>query len=79
MYPGNGEESSMKLSEKLKAHLTSAPILVYPDYEKLFTLHVDASRKGLGAVLYQEQDGKLHVIAYASRSLAGSEKELYSA
>ena len=60
--------------EKLKARLTSAPILVYPDYEKLFTLHVDASRKGLGAVLYQEQDHKLHVVAYASRSLVGSEK-----
>ena len=47
---------------------------MYPDYEKPFTLHVDASRKGLGAVLHQEQDGTLHVIAYASRSLAGSEK-----
>lgn len=61
--------------EKLKTSLTSAPILIYPDYRKPFTLHVDACRRGLGAVLYQEQaDKKLHVVAYASRSLTGSEK-----
>jgi transposase InsO family protein len=58
----------------LKASLTSTPLLVYPDFSKPFTLHVDASRRGLGAVLYQENHGKLHVVAYASRSLTGSEK-----
>ena len=59
---------------KLKESLLSAPILIYPEYDKPFTLHVDASRKGLGGVLYQERDGKLRVVAYASRSLTGSEK-----
>ena len=60
--------------ELLKNSLVSAPILVYPDFAKPFTLHVDASRRGLGAVLYQEVEGQLRVVAYASRSLVGSER-----
>ena len=58
----------------LKAKLTSAPILAYADYTQPFVLHVDASGSGLGGVLYQKQDGKLRVIAYASRGLNAAEK-----
>ena len=46
--------------------LTSPPVLAYADYTKPFVLNTDASGDGLGADLYQEQDGKEHVIAYAS-------------
>jgi len=63
---------------KLKDLLCSPPILGYPEFYSPFELHTDASGKGLGAVLYQVQDGKKRVISYASRSLSKSEKN-YSA
>ena len=58
----------------LKDRLTSSPILIYPDYEKPFILHTDASMEGLGGVLYQEVDGRERVIAYASRGLTKPER-----
>lgn len=54
--------------------MTHAPILAYADYNKEFELHIDASTEGLGAVLCQEQGGKLRVISYASRRLGKSEE-----
>jgi hypothetical protein len=57
----------------LKDKCSSAPVLAYPDFQQPFILHTDASLTGLGAVLYQELDGKKRVIAYASRSLSKSE------
>ena len=50
---------------ELKRLLTSAPIPRVLDMEKDFTVYMDASKQGLGAVLMQ--DGG--VIAYASRKL----------
>ena len=57
--------------------LISAPILAYPDYDVLFILHTDASKDGLGAVLYQEQGGEERVIGYGSRSLTPAEKNYH--
>ena len=60
---------------KLKSVLTTAPLLKYPDFSKLFILETDASGDGLGAVLAQRQnDGSVRPIAYASRSLQKHEK-----
>ena len=59
--------------DEVKNLLTTAPVLAYPDYKKLFILETDASNDGLGAVLSQEQGGKVKVIAYASRGLRGGE------
>lgn len=52
--------------QDLKAKLVSAPVLVYADFSLPFILEVDASFSGLGAVLSQEQDGKVRPLAYAS-------------
>ena len=59
--------------EHLKVMCVSTPILAYPNYQLPFTLHTDSSTDGLGAVLYQKQDGKMRVIAYASRSVIKAE------
>ena len=58
----------------LKDALTAAPILTYPNYNRPFMLHTDASADSLSAVLYQDIDGAERVMAYASRSLKPSEK-----
>ena len=60
--------------EKLISHLTEAPFLAFPQYDKPFVVHVDACEYGLGTALYQRQDGKLRVIAYGSRTLTPAEK-----
>ena len=52
----------------------SPPILAYADYRIPFKVHTDACGTGLGAVLYQYQDGLDRVVAYASRSLKTSER-----
>ena len=58
----------------LKELLTSPPVLAYPDFSKPFMLHTDASGTGLGAVLEQVQDdGNLHPVAFASRTLSKHE------
>lgn len=55
--------------EALKTKLTTAPVLAYADFSSPFILEIDASYGGLGAVLSQEQNGKVRPIAYASRGL----------
>ena len=59
--------------EQLKTMCVSTPILAYPNYQLPFSLHTDSSTDGLGGVLYQKQDGKQRVIAYASRSVSKAE------
>lgn len=51
-------------------------MLGYPDFSKEFVLEIDASLQGLGAVLSQERDKKNVVIAYASRTLRPTERNM---
>lgn len=68
---GQEEEEAFQL---IKERLSSPPILAYADFDVPFVLHTDASSQGLGAVLYQLQNGQKRVIAYASRGLKNSER-----
>ncbi|GJW22285.1 putative reverse transcriptase domain-containing protein [Tanacetum coccineum] len=57
--------------QTLKNKLCSAPILALPQGAENFIVYCDASHKGLGAVLMQNEK----VIAYASRQLKIHEKD----
>ena len=57
----------------LKVAITQAPVLIFPHYDLPFELTTDASMTGLGAVLMQRVNGKLHPIAFASRKTTGPE------
>ena len=54
---------------KLKAALTSAPVLHPPIWGDPFELMCDASDYAVGVVLGQRVDKKPHVIYYASHTL----------
>ena len=76
--PVRWTEEHTKVLNELIDHLTSDPVMAYPDFTKEFSLHVDASQEGLGAVLYQQQkDGRQAVVAYGSRSLTSAEKNYH--
>ena len=63
----------------LKAACLQAPILSFPDFTEPFLLEMDASGRGLGAVLSQKQaDGWYHLIAYASCLMNETEQRYHS-
>ena len=75
---GKSQEAAF---QELKTCLTSAPLLVLPDFNKSFEIECDASGIGIGGVLMQE--GK--PIAYFSEKFDGAQlnypvydKELYA-
>jgi len=61
--------------DTLKEKMVTTPILVFPDWNKPFHVHVDASGIALGIVLTQPGEGGIdHPIAYSSRKLSTTEK-----
>uniref|UniRef100_A0A667Y9Z6 Gypsy retrotransposon integrase-like protein 1 n=1 Tax=Myripristis murdjan TaxID=586833 RepID=A0A667Y9Z6_9TELE len=74
--PAAWTEECEQSFEGLKSRLVSAPVLAYANFSLPFILEVDASYSGLGAVLSQEQDGKIRPIAYASRGLKPTERNM---
>lgn len=55
----------------LKSALQSAPVLSLPDFTKPFCIETDASGKGVGAVLMQDE----HPIAFVSKALSSKNLE----
>ncbi|CAB4027585.1 Hypothetical predicted protein [Paramuricea clavata] len=75
-FPKRWEIVYQQAFDRLKHLLTTAPVLGYADLSQPFILETDASHQGLGAVLSQELQGKRRVIAYASRRLRPTERNM---
>ncbi|KAM2960454.1 hypothetical protein FF1_030149 [Malus domestica] len=63
------DKACMDAFHTLKHELTSAPIIMAPDWSLPFELMCDASDYAIGAVLGQRVNKLPHVIYYASRTL----------
>ena len=63
------ELDCQKSFEELKFYLTTAPIVRAPNWQLPFEVMCDASDLAIGAVLGQREDGKPHVVYYASKTL----------
>ena len=72
-------ENPLEAFAALKQACMSTLILAFTNYTKEFLLETNASKEGLGAVLYQKQaDGQYHLVAYGSRALMAHEKNYHS-
>ena len=58
--------------EEIKSRLQKPPILHVPDGKGRFHLYSDTSKYATGSALYQIQNGKPKLIAYASKRLPGA-------
>jgi hypothetical protein len=74
-------EAQQAAFDELKKQLTKVPLLVLPDFTKIFEIECDASEIGIGGVLLQEG----RPVAYFSEKLKGAQlnylvydKELYA-
>ena len=61
--------------QEIKDTLASAPVLVHANHELPFVIECDASDFALGSVLLQEINGRLHPVAYHSRSFTPTEQK----
>ena len=64
------ESSQQTAFEAIKKEITSAPVLAYFDRSKASTIQSDTFKKGLGAVLIQDDKP----VIYASRALTETEQ-----
>jgi hypothetical protein len=72
-------DASKAAFEDLKTAITSEPIVLhYPDWEKPFEIHCDASKEAVAAILTQRIEGVEKVIMYASKTLNPVERNYHT-
>ena len=68
-----GEEQQATF-EEIKSRLQKPPVLYMPHRRGRFLLYSDTSKHATGSALYQVQDGKPKLIAYASKRMPEAAK-----
>ena len=62
--------------EQLKIAITTAPVLVSPDWSKPFRCHIDASQRAVGGILTQIDENVVdRAIAYYSKKISNAEQD----
>ena len=72
--PFNWGQEQQRAFEEIKGRLQKPPILHLPDNKGRFHLYSDTSKYTTGSTLYQIQNGKPKLIAYASKRLPEAAK-----
>ena len=67
--PFKWQQEQQTAFEEIKSRLQKPPILHLPDGKGRFDLYSDISKYDTGSALYQIQNGKPKLIAYASKRL----------
>ena len=68
------EEPQQVMSDTLKLHFTTAPILAFPDIDCVFCLKSNTSDYATGAVLSIEKEGVWHPVTFSSHSMTSQER-----
>lgn len=62
--------------ENIKKAMCNAPVLIAPDFDKVFYLEVDSSMTATGACLFQKLDNTCRPILFISKKFSTSESKL---
>ena len=67
-------DEQQKAFEEIKSRLQKPPVLSMSDRKGRFSLYIDTSKLATSSALYQVQDGKPKLIAYASKGMPEAAK-----
>ena len=73
--PFKWTKETQKAFKLLKEKLCTAPVLIFPDLEKEFSLYTDNSGYVIGYCLCQGPKGKENLVSYISRVLTANERK----
>ena len=76
--PWQWTEAEQNSFDQLKVAVTTSPVLIFPDFAKIFVMTTDASLVAVGGILQQDVGRGLQPIAFGSKKL-NSAKVRYSA